>query len=82
MNIQLQGALAKLRQEKMELVVKGKTLAKSIKELLATSSITPLEDLDIESVYIYASELKQVYDDYREVQNKIKTIEKELEGGF
>jgi flagellar biosynthesis chaperone FliJ len=82
MNLELQGALTRLRNEKMELTVKAKALIKSIKHLLATAAITPLEDLDIESVEVQARELKQAYKDYLKIKSKIDEIEKELDGGF
>ena len=82
MSLELQGALTRLRNEKLELAVKAKALIKSIKHLLATASITPLEEIDIESVEIQARELKQAYMDYLDVKKKIEEIEKELNGGF
>ena len=82
MSLELQGALVNLRNEKMELAVKAKALIKSIKHLLSTAAITPLEDIDIESVEIQARELKEIYRNYLEVKQKMTEIDKELNGGF
>jgi RNA processing factor Prp31 len=77
--LELKGALADLRQNKVKLALQANTKITAIKSLLSNSAIHQIQELDIEGVASLAEELRELYHEYKDVLDKIRRIEQELE---
>ncbi len=76
--LELRGALVTKKQKKMDLSIRAGALMKTIQHVLATSSITPLAEIDVPGMAASASELLRVYQEHSQVCDDIRKIEKEL----
>ena len=79
--LEMKGALQELKLRKMNLIISANTKIKAIKDALALSSVTPLSEIDIDSVALISQELRDVKDEYLDTLEKIKSLEKELGSG-
>lgn len=75
----LKGKLTELRKKKMSLATKADANIKAGKNLLSMSSVTPLEDIDLQAALVLLGDAKKYQDEYHDICEQIKTIEKELE---
>ena len=78
--LQLKGKLQELRMKEMDLATRASSKINAIKNLLATSAITPLEDIDLEGVASLAREALEQKKEYLQIREEIRRIEKELNG--
>ena len=79
--LQLKGALAEKKQRRMDLTVRIDANVAAIKSLLATSSITPMADVDLRAVKLNADEAYQLQEDLKACLNDIENLQKELGDG-
>lgn len=77
--LELKGMLQDLKQKRMNLAISADAKMKAIRHMLATSSITPISEIDCESIAFIANELLRVKEQYMLILEDIKKIEKELE---
>jgi hypothetical protein len=77
--LQLKGMLHDLKLKKMRIVTAADANIKAVRNLLATASITPLEEIDLRSALIHLQEAVDQQKQYLETCNDIVKIEKELE---
>lgn len=78
--LQLKGKLQELKMKKMELATRINAKMNAIKNILATSAITPIEDIDLEGVRSLAREADEQKKEYLKTIEEIRKIEKELGG--
>ena len=76
--LEMEGALQELKLRKMNLAISANSRIKAIKNSLALASVTPLHEIDIDEVALLATELKDLKDEYLDVLEKIKRLEREL----
>ena len=77
--LQLKGMLSDLKQKKMKLATGADANVRAMRNILATASVSPLSEIDLESALIHLTEARQQQEDYFRVCADIKKIEKELE---
>jgi len=77
--LQLKGMLHDLKLKKMKFITAADANIKAVRNLLATASFTPLEDIDIRNALIHLQEAMDQQKGYLEACNDIAKIEKELE---
>lgn len=75
---QLRGQLSELKLKRSELATAADAHMRAIKDLLAGSSIRPLEDIDADKVAYHASRLRELKAGHAEVSGKVRRIKKEL----
>ncbi len=77
-NLELEGARSRLKGRRMELAVAIGAKIKSVKGLLATSAIDPIEKIDIQSAARLLVEARDEKQEYLEILGKIRVIDEEL----
>ncbi|MFH2011694.1 MAG: hypothetical protein ABIJ37_03165 [Pseudomonadota bacterium] len=75
----LKGRYLDLKQKRIDLALQINTQIKSIKNLLAASSVSPIADIDLEGIAALATEARDLRREYLDVCGKIAQVEKELE---
>lgn len=76
--LELEGMIGRLRRERLELATKAGAKITAIKHLLSLSSITPIDEIDIEGVHALSAELLEIKQQMTENLEKAKKIEREL----
>lgn len=75
---QLKGQLAELKLKKADLATAAASHMRAIQDLLAGSSIRPLDEIDADQAAYHASRLKVLKAEHAEVSEKIRKIRREL----
>ncbi|RJP59030.1 MAG: hypothetical protein C4549_02785 [Deltaproteobacteria bacterium] len=75
----LKGKYLDLKQKRIDLSLQINTQIKSIKNLLAASSVSPIAEIDLEGVAAMATEARDLKMKYMEICHDIAKIEKDLE---
>lgn len=76
--LQLREELSKLKQRKMALQLGADASIRAAKELLATSSVTPLQDIELKDAAAHLGQAIESQDALTEVLATIRKIEREL----
>ena len=77
-NLALKGAVVELKQQRAELALIISSKIKAIKDLLATSAIDKIEDINLASVHILADDALTDQQEYFAVLSQLKKAEAEL----
>ncbi len=76
--LEMKGALSELKLKKMNLIISADSKIKAIKDVLALSAVTPLDEINIDAVALLSEELKALKEEYLDTQKKINALKKEL----
>lgn len=77
-NLELEGARSRLKNRRMELAVAIGAKLKSVKGLLATSAIDPIEKIDIQSAARLLVEARDEKQEYLNILEKLHAIDEEI----
>ncbi len=75
----IKGRVAELKSKRNELAGRVAANLRAVKNALAASAVTPIDQLDIEGATVHMNEAKALKAEYLETCDKIKTLERELE---
>ena len=76
--LEMKGALQELKLRKMNLIISADSKIKAIKDALALSAVTPLDEINIDAVALLSEELKALKEEYLDTVKKIDALKKEL----
>ncbi len=76
--LEMKGALQELKLRKMNLIISADSKIKAIKDELALSAVTPLDEINIDAVALLSEELKALKEEYLDTVKKIDALKKEL----
>lgn len=76
--LEMKGALQELKLKKMNLIISADSKIKAIKDELALSAVTPLDEINIDAVALLSEELKALKEEYLDTVKKIDALKKEL----
>ncbi len=76
--LEMKGALQELKLRKMNLIISADSKIKAIKDELALSAVTPLDEINIDAVALLSEELKALKEEYMDTVKKIDALKKEL----
>ena len=76
--LELEGALARLRREKLELAIRAKNHMRTIKEKLTFSDVHEATKLDVPGVVVAAHDLRDAWNRLMEIEGQIEAINREL----
>ena len=76
--LEMKGALQELKLKKMNLIISADSKIKAIKDALALSAVTPLDEINIDAVALLSEELKALKEEYLDTVKKIDALKKEL----
>lgn len=76
--LEMKGALQELKLRKMNLIISADSKIKAIKDALALSAVTPLDEINIDAVALLSEELKALKEEYLDTVKKIDVLKKEL----
>lgn len=79
--LQLKEELSRLKQRRIELTLSADASIKAAKELLATSGVTPLMDIDLKTAALHLDHAIKVQNELEEVLANSRKIERELGNG-
>lgn len=79
--LQLREDLNRLKQIKLKLTLSADASIRAAKELLASSAITQLHDIDLKTAAQHLSHAIEDQDSLAEVMEKIRRVERELGHG-
>ena len=74
----MQGHMANLKPQKNELAGRITANLRAVKNALAASAVTPIDQLDIEGAAVHLNEAASLKTEYLEVCRKIIALEREL----
>lgn len=77
--LELEGMIQRLRMRRLELAINAAAKINAIKHLLTLSSITPINEIDIEGVHSLADDLLAIKKEMVQNLEDKKKIAKELE---
>ncbi|ACL05247.1 hypothetical protein Dalk_3559 [Desulfatibacillum aliphaticivorans] len=75
----VKGHIADLKPKKNELAGRIAANLRAVKNTLAASAVTPIDQLDIEGAAVHLSEAAALKAEYLETCGKIAALERELE---
>jgi len=76
--LQLKGQEANLKSKRTAIILAASSLMKDLREDVAKTLITPLEDIDVDSIKYKVDELKKKKEEYEQVSGDLRKIRKEL----
>jgi len=74
----LKGRYMDMKQKRIDLALQINTQIKAIKNLLASSSVSPIAEIDLEGVAVLAAEARDLKTKHMEICCDIAKVEKEL----
>lgn len=78
--LEMEGMIQRLRKENIDLATQANMSIRAIKDALALSAVTPIDQIDADTIDAAAAQLSVIRDEYIANRKKIEALRKELDG--